>query len=469
MPYETASIDSINSLKSELDALSPLTIEHAKRLKKKFRLEFNYNSNHIEGNTLTYGQTQLLLLFDKSSGDVPVSDLEEMKAHDLALTQLEEMANDQERPLTEQFIRELNKLILVKPFWKEAIDYSGNPTRKLIKIGEYKDTPNSVRLRNGEIHEYASPEETPIKMTELIAWYQANESILHPVHLAAEFHYRFVCIHPFDDGNGRVARLVMNYILIKHDYPLVVIKSDDKENYLTALQKADTGNVLALIEYIEQQAIWSLELAIKAAKGEDLEEYDDLDKEIALLKKDKLTKSTIYKTPKVAFSIYTHINDRIWIPLNKVLDKFNEFFVETTTEYYVNRSKIEKTKTISNHSAAMALMLSEKVVPVIEYDVFGHDLSKKDIKVIEWRKNLMSLMSASTKTDISIHFVLKLNNSNYVLSIGIGNGKQTYFNSFESNLFEVENKYQRYLMQIDIEKITRLVSNHLLEFIQSAE
>ncbi|QTE23570.1 hypothetical protein [Polaribacter cellanae] len=97
----------------------------------------NYNSNHLEGNTLTYEQTQLLLFFAKSSGDVPVSDIEEMKAHDVALSQIKEMAKDNERPLSELFIKELNKTVLVKPFWKNAVSSNGIPTRKRIEIGKY--------------------------------------------------------------------------------------------------------------------------------------------------------------------------------------------------------------------------------------------------------------------------------------------------------------------------------------------
>jgi len=100
MTYHTTSISTINSLKTELDKLIPVSKENDKKLKKKFRLEFNYNSNHLEGNTLTYGQTQLLLLFDKSSGDVPVSDIEEMKAHDAALTLIKEMAKEKDRPFS---------------------------------------------------------------------------------------------------------------------------------------------------------------------------------------------------------------------------------------------------------------------------------------------------------------------------------------------------------------------------------
>ena len=143
MTYKTRTIEQINNLKDQLDRLLPIGDKDEARLRKKLRLEFNYNSNHLEGNTLTYGQTQLLLIYDKSSGDVPVSDIEEMKAHDLALTEIEEMAKEKERPLTQQFIKELNKTILVKPFWKKAMSYDGQATRKEIKIGQYKTLPNS--------------------------------------------------------------------------------------------------------------------------------------------------------------------------------------------------------------------------------------------------------------------------------------------------------------------------------------
>ena len=145
--YKTKTIDTVNALKIELDKKIPLEAENDKRLQKKLRLEFNYNSNHLEGNTLTYGQTQLLLFFDKSSGDVPVSDIEEMKAHDVALSQIEEMANEEERPLAENFIKELNKTILDKPFWKDAISTNGTPTRKKIEIGQYKTSPRQPHLK----------------------------------------------------------------------------------------------------------------------------------------------------------------------------------------------------------------------------------------------------------------------------------------------------------------------------------
>ncbi|MDD2304819.1 MAG: Fic family protein [Prolixibacteraceae bacterium] len=467
MTYQTTSIGAIDLLKTELEKLIPISEVNNKKLKKKFRLEFNYNSNHLEGNTLTYGQTQLLLLFDKSSGDVPVSDIEEMKAHDTALTLIEEMAKEKDRPLTEQFVKELNKMILVKPFWKDAINFNGTPTRKKIEIGQYKTFPNSVRLRNGEIHEYASPEETPAKMGDLISWYHDNLDTMHPVQLAAEFHYKFVCIHPFDDGNGRVARLIMNYILLKNDYPQVIIKVADKENYLTALQKADTGNVLALIEYIEKQMIWSLELSIKAAKGEEIQEYGDIEKEIEILKREKLTKSKIFKTPKVSFEVFNHVNDELWNPLNNFLSKFDDFFAETYNEEYIDGIKIEKTKTIHSPLLSTQRMFSDRVVTIKKYVVFGHYLEEEDISGIQWERKMLSLKSASKKIDFCIDCTLHLNESTYKLTITESNTDSPTMFKNKTSLFEAENEYKTWFMDDAIEGIIRIVSNHMLEIIKS--
>jgi Fic family protein len=267
-----------------LQKLLPLSDEQQKKLDKKFRLEFNYNSNHLEGNTLTYGETELLLLFDQTTGDHEYREYEEMKAHDVALKMVEQEAGDLERPLTEQFIRSLNKHLLVREFWKEAITPDGQPTRKKIIPGDYKKTPNSVRLQNGEIFDYTAPEKVAEEIAELVQWYNEHEATEDPIVLASLLHYRFVRIHPFDDGNGRVSRLLMNYVLLRKGYPVVVVKSAEKKEYLAALNKADTGDIPAFTAHIAEQVIWSFDLWLKAAKGEDIDEPDDLDKELALLK-----------------------------------------------------------------------------------------------------------------------------------------------------------------------------------------
>jgi Fic family protein len=279
-------LNKVDQLTKVLQSLQPIPTDRKNILDKKFRLEFNYNSNHIEGNTLTYGETELLLIFDDTKGNHQMREYEEMKAHDIAYKKIEEWADDKERPLMEVEIKNLNRIILVRPFWKDAITSDGQSTRRQIKIGDYKDMPNSVRLQNGEIFEYASPMDTPIKMQELIDWYRKEEEDkVHPVKLAAMLHYNFVRIHPFDDGNGRIARLLLNYVLLRNNLPPVIIKSVDKANYLRALNRADVGDTEAFVEYIAEQLIWSLDISIKAAKGESIDEPGDLDKKLAALKK----------------------------------------------------------------------------------------------------------------------------------------------------------------------------------------
>ena len=278
-------LQKVTELKAELDSLLPMKKEDKERLWKKFRLEWNYNSNHIEGNTLTYGQTELLIIFDKAVGDHDFREFEEMKAHDTAIKLVQELAKDENGILTLDFIKYLNKVILVKPFWKKAFDPNDQETRRLIKIGDFKEFPNSVRLQNGEMFYYALPIETPALMGELIDWYREYEKEgMHPLELAAKLHYKFVRIHPFDDGNGRVSRLLMNFVLLKNGYPPVIVKTSDDKSYYLALNKADTGDINAFIEYIGNELEWSLDKNINAARGGRIDDPDDVDKEIALIK-----------------------------------------------------------------------------------------------------------------------------------------------------------------------------------------
>ena len=104
----------IYQLYNEWLSLQPLKPEDKSRLDRKFMLEFNYNSNHIEGNTLTYGQTELLLLFGKVVDEANMKDLEEMKAHNVCLRMVQEEADDKSHPLTETFIRQLHLPCFVK-------------------------------------------------------------------------------------------------------------------------------------------------------------------------------------------------------------------------------------------------------------------------------------------------------------------------------------------------------------------
>ena len=276
----------LDHLRANLDALRPLAPEQEARVLQKFRLEWNYNSNAIEGNSLTLGETRSLLLHGLTAAGKPMRDHLDIKGHNEAVVALEEFVRS-EYPLTEQFIREMHQLLLGEPYHNPAQAAGGQPTRKLIVPGRYKTSPNNVLTATGETFYFASPEETPGRMTDLMDWYRAEEAAptLPPVALAAEFHYRFVRIHPFDDGNGRMARLLMNLILLRHGYPMTVIKAADRNRYLAALAEADAGEFEPFLDFIVENVEDSLRLMIRAARGESIDEPSDLDKKLALLKK----------------------------------------------------------------------------------------------------------------------------------------------------------------------------------------
>ena len=237
-------MNTIEKLYKEWRSLQPLKQELQHRIDQQFMFDFNYNSNHLEGNTLTYGQTKLLLLFGRTEGEALMRDYEEMKAHNVGLELMKKEAIDKQRPLSESFIRELNSIILVGDFYKMSND---REHRYKIHVGIYKTRPNSVITHSGEMFDYASPEETPALMSDLVNWYRREEQqgILSVIELAALFHYRYIRIHPFEDGNGRIARLLMNYILLRNGYPMIVIPTTDRNNYLEILGKCDkiTGTI----------------------------------------------------------------------------------------------------------------------------------------------------------------------------------------------------------------------------------
>jgi Fic family protein len=223
-------------------SMQPLSEMDTLRLQNKFMLDFNYNSNHIEGNTLTYGQTEVLLLFGEVIGNAPMRDFEEMKAHNLCLNIMIDEALSG-RPLTEAFIRQLHKVMLREDYEVPVKSPSGVITSYTVHAGIYKTRPNSVKTPAGTMFYYATPEETPAFMSDLVQWY--NDAVVSneysPIELAAIFHYRYIRIHPFEDGNGRIARLLVNFILKQHGWPMLVVKTKNKASYLTALAQADAN------------------------------------------------------------------------------------------------------------------------------------------------------------------------------------------------------------------------------------
>lgn len=353
----------IETLYNEWKSLQPLRDEDANRLRKKFMLEFNYNSNHLEGNTLTYGQTELLLFFGKVVDAANMKDLEDMKASNVGLKMMEEQAVS-EYPLTETFIRQLHKTILREDYEVYRNIPGGQSYSYTVHAGIYKTRPNSVITQTGERFEYASPEETPSLMTDLVDWYrEAEETGRYSIaELCALFHYRYIRIHPFEDGNGRIARLLVNFILARHDYPMIVVKSADKENYLNALSACDgfvgtvpsdgahaeIKQIAPFVTYIEECMERALQTCIHAAKGESIEEDDDFMKELRIRERQKkqeiaTEQSQLCSHANEVWNVLELVFFPIAIELRKAIEQADTVF--DFRSFMPSRISISKTET----------------------------------------------------------------------------------------------------------------------------
>jgi Fic family protein len=242
-----------------------LPCENERRLWQRLRIEWNYNSNHIEGNALTYSETLLLLIHGRTRGEHLMREYEEMRGHDVAIELVRTIAQE-DRPLSEGDVRDLNRIVLKEGFWRVAQTPEGEPTRKWIAPGRYKTQANHVLTPTGELFQFATPEETLVRMAELMQWLRAemNTPSLPLPQLLAQLHHQFIAIHPFDDGNGRVVRLLLNWVLLRGLLPLV-IQSEQRRRYLEVIAFADAGDLSPLADFLAEALSSSLKLGLDAA------------------------------------------------------------------------------------------------------------------------------------------------------------------------------------------------------------
>jgi Fic family protein len=255
------------NLTNEWLSLQPVKSEYLSRIWQKFRIEWSFHSNHIEGNTLNYGESLLLLIHGRTKGDHLYREYEEMKGHDVAIEYIKDLSQE-DRHLTESDIRDINKILLKEGFYKVAETIEGEQTRKWIEPGKYKSQANHVLTAQGDIFQFTPPESVSSEMQSLIEWMKIeSESQTIPfLSFLAKLHHRFTLIHPFDDGNGRVIRILLNYYLLKFNLPPMVISSSKRKEYLSALSDADSGDLTKLEKFIGSSMEESLQLAIRGCK-----------------------------------------------------------------------------------------------------------------------------------------------------------------------------------------------------------
>ena len=362
-------LDEIDRRKADIDALRPLDPEVEQRVMDKFRLDWNYNSNAIEGNTLTLGETKIFLLEGLTAKGKPLKDHLDIKGHDEAIDFLLQFVRNEEI-LTEKDIRAFHEVLLKEPYEIDSVTPDGKIVKRSVELGRYKTMPNHVRTSTGKIHYYATPEETPARMQELMAWYNSEEEKgdLHPVLISTLFHHRFTEVHPFDDGNGRMARILSNLILMKHSYPPVVIRQEKRDEYLYALRQADEGEYGSLIEFMSTELINSMDLYKRAAEGEDIYELVDFDKKLALLTQriESLEEDLPpVKTIEYQSNIFEKLIQPLFMRLHARYQEIDGLF-QTTDSYHHSRwgrrIETEKESNRPHYLSEMKRILASKVI-----------------------------------------------------------------------------------------------------------
>ncbi|MBN8681647.1 MAG: Fic family protein [Chitinophagales bacterium] len=228
----------IKNLQDEIEdfrkqPLDPIAVE---KLREHFRTHHIYHSSGIEGNRLTLQETSLVLKEGIDITGKPLKDSIEVKNLGIAFDFLHESV-DQDVEITENYLKQLHSLII-----------GDNPS---LNPGDYR---NIGVLITGSEHKPPEPFEVPIRMRELFEWMKANKDE-NPIIVAAIAHHELVKIHPFKDGNGRTARLLLNLILLKNGFPICNIKRSERPDYYNALSLADEGEYEPIIEVVAKNCI----------------------------------------------------------------------------------------------------------------------------------------------------------------------------------------------------------------------
>jgi Fic family protein len=232
--------------KAALDARRRLSASAAARLKDYFDVEWTYHSNALEGSTLTLRETEIVLHEGLTVGGKTLREHLEAVNHKHAIDFVEALARSAE-PLTEHNVRQIHALVLMGIDDEEA--------------GHYRR--GQVRI-SGSAYVPPEPVAVPGLMQDFAAWLTGEAQNLSPVERAALAHFRLVDIHPFADGNGRTARLLMNLILLRAGYPPAIVRQEDRLAYYEALDQAHAGEVKPFVLLMAAAVEKSLDVYLAA-------------------------------------------------------------------------------------------------------------------------------------------------------------------------------------------------------------
>ena len=280
----------VEIFKEFLNKERPLNDGILRKLQNNLRTEFIYNSNAIEGNTLTLRETDIILQFGITVKGKSLKEHNEVKGQEYALDFLNEVLKKEES-LSIRLIREFHALILN--------DDKDNR-------GRFKQENNTILGAKFQTTPFYQVEE---KLQELIDNF--NESDKNLIEKVAKFHNDFEMVHPFNDGNGRTGRLLMNLELMKNGYPITIIKNEDRDDYYQALEIASIDkNYIPLTEFIKRSVENTFWIYYKHFNEETKEKFENYLKknEIEI---EKFYKEWIDRKPEILIDLPRNWYDKI--------------------------------------------------------------------------------------------------------------------------------------------------------------
>lgn len=235
--------------KQRLDSFRPFSIDLVANLREWFKIELTYTSNAIEGNTLSRAETALVVEKGITVDGKTLQEHLEAVNHAQAFDWVMQRIDITKQDVTESTILDLHQLVLQKIVDTQAGRYRSVSVRI---AGSRVILPNALKV--------------PKLMSEYILWLQDSDA--HPVTLAVDAHFKLVGIHPFVDGNGRTARLLMNLLLMQAGYPPAIIRKEERKQYIASIEKAQLGGSLADYYALLYDAVdRSLDIYLEALKG----------------------------------------------------------------------------------------------------------------------------------------------------------------------------------------------------------
>jgi Fic family protein len=241
-------LNKIENKKRKLDLLRPLPKDTVKKIIEDIRLRHTYHSDAIEGNTLTLQETKLVLEEGVTIGGKPLKDHIEARNDAEAFDLMMELVNSKKK-VSQEIIQQIQEFVM-----KGILENPGQYRTENVSITGAKIRPPSY-----------------LKIVKLMDEYIQNiEKLkLQTIKRAAFIHHEFVRIHPFIDGNGRVARLITNFYLMKNGYPPIIIQKEDRKNYYRSLNKADLGDLSDFAKFIARAVNESLQYYLSSFIDEE--------------------------------------------------------------------------------------------------------------------------------------------------------------------------------------------------------